>query len=166
MAAGSTFTPIATNTLGSTASTVTFSSISGSYTDLVLVVNATVTSSGYDLGIQLNGDGSTNYSTIYLFGSGSVAGSARVSNQTRAFVTYYGGVGTVQGNQIVQFLNYSNSTTYKTLISRANRADSGTDATVSLWRNTAAITSMVLNAQTGGTFAVGSTFTLYGIQAA
>lgn len=166
MAAGSTYTPIATNTLGSTASTVTFSSISGSYTDLVLVVNATVTSSGYDLGIQLNGDTGTNYSTTYLYGSGSAAGSARVSNQSRALATYYGGIGTVQGNQIVQFLNYSNSTTYKTVISRANRADSGTDATVSLWRNTSAITSIVLNAQSGGTFAIGSTFTLYGIAAA
>ena len=32
-----TYEPIATTTLGSAASTITFSSISGSYTDLILV---------------------------------------------------------------------------------------------------------------------------------
>ena len=165
MAAGSTYTPIATYTATGSQATITFSSISGSYTDLVLIVNATVTSSGYDLGIQLNGDSGSNYSQTILYGTGSAAGSARGANQAKAYVTYYGGIGTVQGNQVIQLMNYSNSTTYKTLITRANRADSGTDAVVNLWRNTAAITSIALNI--GGTnFASGSTFTLYGIQAA
>ena len=36
MAAGRTYEPIATTTLGSNATSVTFSNISGSYTDLVL----------------------------------------------------------------------------------------------------------------------------------
>ena len=39
MAAGSTYTPLATNTLSSSSASITFSSISGSYTDLVLVMN-------------------------------------------------------------------------------------------------------------------------------
>jgi hypothetical protein len=39
-----TYEPIATTTLGSATSTVTFSSISGSYTDLVAVFEVTLTS--------------------------------------------------------------------------------------------------------------------------
>lgn len=152
-------------TLSNTASSVTFSSINQGYTDLFVVVNATSTTGGYDLGMQVNGDTGTNYSTTYLYGTGSAAGSARISNSARMYATYYGGVSTARSNQIIQFMNYSNSTTYKTVLSRANRADSGTDATVSLWRSTAAITSITLNPQTGGTFAVGSTFSLYGIKA-
>ena len=39
MAAGNTYVALATQTLGSATATVTFSSISGAYTDLVLVYN-------------------------------------------------------------------------------------------------------------------------------
>jgi hypothetical protein len=70
-------------------------------------------------------------------------------------------------------MDYSNSTTYKTWLSRANRASSaldyqGTDAVVGLWRSTAAITSITVKNRRGGVdynFASGSNFKLYGIQA-
>jgi hypothetical protein len=55
MAAGNTYTPLATQTLGSAAASVTFSSISGAYTDLVLVLNIKSTSSNYPTMI-LNSD--------------------------------------------------------------------------------------------------------------
>jgi hypothetical protein len=74
---------------------------------------------------------------------------------------------------IFHIQNYSNSTTYKTWLSRANRASSaldyqGTDAVVGLWRSTAAITSITVKNRRGGVdynFASGSNFKLYGIQA-
>jgi len=62
-------------------------------------------------------------------------------------------------------MNYSNTTTYKTGLVRANSAASGTDAIVGLWRSTAAITSIVATHDTAQ-FATGSTFTLYGIASA
>ena len=68
-------------------------------------------------------------------------------------------------NVIVQFMNYSNTTTNKTVLSRANNAATGTDAIVNLWRSTAAITSIYVYVPSGN-FATGSTFTLYGILAA
>ena len=65
MAAGATYTQIATTTLGSSQSTITFSSISGAYTDLVLVVTAKV-SSATDLWVRANSDSGSNYSYLIL----------------------------------------------------------------------------------------------------
>ena len=62
MAAGSTYTPIATTTLGSAASSVTFSSISGSYTDLILITNPSSATTDQSIYVQFNADTGTNYS--------------------------------------------------------------------------------------------------------
>jgi hypothetical protein len=167
MAAGSTYTPIATNTLGSTQQTVTFSSISGSYTDLVLVCNFG-TSGVTNAGMRLNSDTGTNYSLTYLEGNGTSATSGRATNDSRINFTsasWYASTGFA--NIItVNFNNYSNTTTYKTMLSRNGAADRGTMASAGLWRNTAAITSIQVYVDSGITFPIGSTFTLYGIQAA
>ena len=164
MAAGSTYTPIATTTLGSATSSVTFNSFTG-YTDLVLVFNGTAASgSGSGISIQFNGDTGSNYSETILAGSGTAAGSGR---DTSLDFSVVGTIYTTSNNAIVQFMNYSNSTTYKTILSRSNNAANTVRAFVSLWRSTAAITSMVIKADNGAVnFATGSTFTLYGIAAA
>jgi hypothetical protein len=65
-----TYTPIATTTLGTAAASVTFSSISGSYTDLVLII-AGVQSVADVPYIQFNSDTATNYSRTQLSGDGS-----------------------------------------------------------------------------------------------
>ena len=89
MAAGSTYTPIATNTLGSAQASVTFSSISGSYTDLVLIINAgTSDASEQDCLIRVNGDTGSNYSATYMYGTGSSAASGRNANQTESTAGY------------------------------------------------------------------------------
>ena len=62
-------------------------------------------------------------------------------------------------------MNYSNATTYKTVIARHDSWDSYTVGNVGLWRNTAAITSLTISTQTFN-MGVGSVFTLYGIKAA
>ena len=170
MAAGSTYTPIATTTLGSTASSYTFSSIPSTYTDLVLVSNVATTVNGKDLAVQFNGDTGTNYSRTVLTGDSTTATSVRATTQAYMFLDYNGAISTTLGNNncITQIMNYSNSTTYKTVLSRSNNAGTGfgVDANVGLWRSTAAITSMTIIATTSGVFATGSTFTLYGIAAA
>ena len=159
----STYTPIASVTLSSAQSSVTFSGIPQTYTDLVLVVNST-SNTGANSWIRCNGDTGTNYSYTVLYGTGSAAGSARDSNKSEGLLMdYYGNPSSTQPNTtIVQFNNYSNTTTYKTSISRANRADGGVDAVVSLWRSTSAITSLTLRFTTA-TYSSGSTFNLYGV---
>lgn len=175
MAAGATYTQIATTTLGSAQSSVTFSSISGSYTDLVLVgIGYNGAGDGYAPRIQFNSDTGTNYSITDLGANGSSASSARQSNQSAMLLGYVAGWDTTStqvGMFIAHIMNYSNTTTNKTVLSRLSQADGtypGTDGIVGLWRNTNAITSITILGDTGvsQTFASGSTFSLYGIAAA
>lgn len=162
-----TYEPIATTTLGSAQASVTFSSISGSYTDLVFVINGGCSTGSQNAIIQFNGDTtSSNYSTTILYGTGSSAGSAR---NTGSVGNFFGITDTTIGNNLIYSIqNYSNTTTYKTTIGRANSAGAGGSqvrSDVILWRNTAAITSInfLLN---GANWISGSTFTLYGVKAA
>jgi hypothetical protein len=165
----STYEPIATTTLGGTATSITFSSISSAYTDLVAVAAIASTTAPDDLTFRINGDTSSIYSATILFGTGSSAGSGRLTTRSSGIGSYYGTPNTVVNNsvQILNFMNYSNSTTYKTILVRANRSDSGVDAMVDLWRNTAAIDSITfgIGGSFSNTIAIGSTITLYGIKA-
>lgn len=156
-----TYTPIETQTLGTAATSVTFSSISGSYTDLILVFNGTVSANQY-VAVRLNSDTGSNYSWTRLDGNGSTAQSSRGTSTTFGRL----GIGdpTNRTLTISHFMNYSNTTTNKTVLSRSNSDFVG--ALVNLWRNTAAITSITVLTTTADTFSVGSTFTLYGIKAA
>jgi len=179
MAAGATYVPIATQTLGSSATSVTFSSILGTYTDLILISFAQGQASGGDnrLVLQFNGDTSTNYSTTYLYGNGTSAMSARDSNRGQVDnVTQIGDSGSSSFSPFIHhIMNYANTTTYKTILQRGNDAGDTTTAyrqvgtSVSLWRSTSAITSIVIKGLGGNSssgFSAGSTFTLYGISAA
>lgn len=160
-----TYEPIATQTLGSAAATVTFSSIPGTYTDLVLIIDSVASASTNNMDIQFNGDTGSNYSRTKLTGDGASATSSRTTSQTSIRLTGDGIVTTGKSNHLVQIMNYSNTTTYKTLLARANNAAYGLDAVVGLYRSTSAITSLLLDL-TAANFATGSTFTLYGIAAA
>jgi hypothetical protein len=165
-----TYEPIATQTLGSAAATVTFSSISGSYTDLVIVSNLGIASNQYPF-IRFNSDSGNNYSTTDLYGNGTSALSSRAYiTQAQIWISLDVPASTgIETNFIVNLQNYSNSTTYKTALSRFNATAYGTTATVGLWRNTAAITSITIGGFGSGSawnLASGSTFTLYGIKAA
>lgn len=165
MAAGRTYTPIARTVLNTTETSVTFSNISSSYTDLILIFTGMSASGNIVNYLQFNGDTGTNYSWTAVGGSGGAAVSSLGSNASQPRLDYYGYMNVnSESNRIVHINNYSNTTTYKTYISRANAVDNGTSLAVGLWRNTAAITSILVGG--GGTFQAGATFTLYGIAAA
>ena len=167
MAAGATYNCIATTTLSSAASSVTFSSIPGTYTDLVLIVNQTATTTN-NHGIQFNSDTNFNYSTTLVYGNGTSAISERKATSgggaTPYIFTNNGGV-TAISTSIIQIMNYSNTTTYKTLLSRWSQGNLAAAAFVGLWQNTSAITSVTYLAGAGNINS-GSTFTLYGILSA
>lgn len=166
MPAGITYTPIATTTLGSSQSSVTFSSISGSYTDLVLVIGGT--SNGLaGCTLQFNGDTGSNYSNTVMYGIYTTAGiqNARSTNATN--IGDLGQLDTIESTVIIQIQNYSNSTTNKTVLGKGGTTTNGIImAAVGLWRNTAAITSIVVGIQNAKTFSSGTVFSLYGIAAA
>ena len=166
MAAGPTFTPIATTTLGSSQTSVSFSSFSG-YTDLRLIASILPTGAGAAINLTVNSDTSTNYSWTALYGTGTAAVSSRTTNFANLIAGYGLGSSTTIPTQFdFNFQNYSNSTTYKTLLTRFTDNSQGlTGAAVSPWRNTAVITSIQIVTPTSS-YAAGSTFTLYGILAA
>ena len=165
----STYTPIESKVLGSATTGVSFITIPQTYTDLVLVMQVKA-SAGSNPIVQVGNssvDTGSNYSTTWMTGNGSTATSSRQSNATSYLPDYNGYATTGDGcNIIVQFMNYSNSTTYKTFLSRANNAASGVDATVGLWRSSNPIAKIDISTGSANTFSIGSTFTLYGIKAA
>lgn len=165
MAAGATYTPIATTTLSVDTATVTFSSIAGTYTDLILVCSVkNDTAASYNMYAQFNSDTGSNYSWTRLQGNGTSAYSDRASGQTVMRYGLFNKTNFVP--VIIQFQNYSNATTYKTCISRCSDSSDSVTAIVNLWRSTSAITSIALSVEGGAKYASGSTFTLYGIAAA
>ena len=161
-----TYTPIATTTLGSATTSYSFTSIPTTYTDLILITqlkNATTTA---NIQIQVgNGsaDTGTNYSFTNMYGLGSSSGSGAASNQNSTII---GTTFTEYGTQIVNFQNYSNTTTYKTILSRSGQGGNNTTAWVNLWRSVSAINYMTIYLASGIQMSAGSTLTLYGIKAA
>lgn len=165
MAAGSTYSSIATTTLSSAAQSYTFSSIPSTYTDLRLVVDGVVT--GELVQARFNGDSGSNYSCTNLYGTGSVAGSNRRANFTEARLGLENVNTTTQGTVSVDFMNYANTSVYKTYLSRANYASQETNVRVGLWRSTSAINTILVSLfNTSWAFSAGTTFTLYGIASA
>ena len=164
MAAGNTYTPIATVS-PSGASTITFSSIPATYTDLHIVVAGAVAAGSQDFWLQFNGDTATNYSRTALSGDGTNAASMRESSVNSVYIERYSYLTTGQSVHTVDVMNYANTTTYKTLLARSSNAAVGTSLINGLWRSTSAITSIVLTLS-GSTFASGSSATLYGVLAA
>ena len=166
MAAGSTYTPIATTTLGSSQTTITFNSFSG-YTDLRLVAIPLSTSNGMNYMFRFNGDTGNNYSYTQIRGNGTSAVSGQNSNLS-FFDNLNQGVYTTNPHiYTYDVMDYAATTTNKTVLTRfSEMSGTGFTATaVGLWRGGTGITTITLTAITNQ-FASGSTFTLYGIAAA
>jgi hypothetical protein len=160
-----TYEPIAKVTLGSASNTITFSNISGSYTDLILQCRIVgVSNEGYSSGLKFNGDTGSNYSYNNLYGTGSSVAATKVSNNGIMYV-----LGVDQGLQnsvnfgTINIFNYSNSSIYKTVLTQWGQAENSTMINTGLWRSTSAITSIELSHYSNYTFSTGSIFTLYGI---
>ena len=170
MAAGVTYTPIATTTLNSDTNNVTFSNIPGTYTDIVVVAFLKSNRSATASGIFVYPNGGVNYVTFTnLTGDGTSAGASRIPS-ANAFTGFYHEVTAASANDftvaIYHFNNYSNTTTYKTVLYRTNLPSIAVKAYASRIPTTSAITSLQWSDQNGTGFISGSTFTLYGILAA
>ena len=163
-----TYNTIATTTLTGSTATVTFSSIPSTYTDLIIVANVIQAAGNNSIRYRFNNDSGANYSTTYLLGNGSTATSGRDTSMSSAYEITTGST-TLETLYIIQVMNYSNTTTNKTSISRGNRASAEVSSTVSLWQSTAAIDR--IDIAMGGSFptnnmAANTTISIYGIKAA
>ena len=158
----SSLVPIAWTQLGSTSSSVTFSSIPQTFQDLELVCSPINSTTASNMTVRFNGDTGTNYSRTQLWGDGSSALSARASNES---LMYFGSALVSPNIGLIKayMLNYTASTN-KTVIARAGQVSDIVICRVNLWRNTSAITSITCSTD-AGQFATGSTFALYGVKA-
>ena len=158
----STYVALATETLSGSDASVTFSSIPATYRDLIVVANIDA-SAFSDFRVRVNGDTGSNYPSVRMQGSGSTAASATFD------LTFF----RFNGNSdmdtdfsfvsIIQVMDYSATDKHKTFLVRSN-SSSGVDAHAGRWANTDAVTSLEVFPSTG-TFEIGSTFSLYGIEA-
>ena len=161
-----TYEPIATTTLGSAASSITFSSIASSWTDLRVVWVGTSTSNGAEFYIRFNSDSSSNYSQTGIYGNGASAASAALTSQTQVKGTLGGGVSsTIPHFYTCDVFSYAGSTNKTCLIeSSEDRNGSGfVERNVGLWRSTSAINTITILPNTS-TWVAGTTATLYGIK--
>jgi hypothetical protein len=152
-----TYKALATVTLGSSASSVTFSSIPGTYSDLVLVTNLQSSANTY-CRIYLNTDEvSSNYSRVVAFFEGSVGSVSQTNSDTGVTST-----SNFESN-IWQIMDYSAINKHKTILGRQGSAARNFVYMDAIrWANTSAVTTVKLAIATG-TFSTGSTFSIYGI---
>ena len=158
-----TYEKIASTTLGSAATTITFSSIPATYTDLRVVWVGT-TSSAADITLRYNNDSASNYSQTYLDGTGTSAISGRLTSQTSIYLFPNGGTSTtIPSLYAFDVFSYAGST-YKTMLQESSgdkNGSGGVDRSVGLWRSTSAITRIDLLSNFN--MSIGTTATLYGI---
>lgn len=153
----SAYVPLANLTLSSSAASVTFSSISQAYRDLVLVMSAT----SPEPYIQFNNDTGSNYNFLWMLGMDAAYSGSSTSQTSAALARVAWG-----GNVVASIMDYSATDKHKTFLSRANGAGVGNNAVEAIagrWASTSAISTVKVLGFGGGTFPAGSSFALYGI---
>jgi len=150
-----TYTPLATVTLASTAATVTFSSIPATMRDLIVVVNGNASANQFT-GLRFNSDSGSNYSFVRMFSGPSS------STDTRSYGLLTTGDPSLTLNAIAQIMDYSATDKHKTVLIRSNIPADNVAAHAVRWANTAAITTVAVEA-ISTTWAVGTTINLYGV---
>jgi hypothetical protein len=172
-----TYEHIVSTTLSANTSTVDFTSIPSTYTDLVLTYHAkSVNNSTAGNGLRLNNDSTSgnyyavNYSQYGNTSTSTIAQSNLGGSRTEAYGSWNAASNTDGMNMmaIVHLNNYSDTTKRKTVLSRAGSNAGGggfnaTEITVTSWNSNAAINRITLT--NGDVWASGSVFTLHGIKA-
>jgi hypothetical protein len=154
-----TYTALATVTLASATSTVTFSNIPATYRDLIFIYNGTSVSASVEFGLRYNNDSGNTYTSVFAVGDGSATGSGTATRT-------YDFVGVAQTNRtqnMVSIMDYSATDKHKTTLTRNSIPASGVRMCAGRWPSTSAITSISALVGGGSNWAVGSTFDLYGV---
>jgi hypothetical protein len=166
---------IATTTVSSSVSTITFSSIPATYTHLQIrsIARGTVASGEMQTFYRFNSDTGTNYAHHFFRADGSTlyGGSGTSLSQISAVTRYSAANATsnIFGAGVTDILDYANTSKYTTIRSLGGIDANGSGQvyfTSGLWMNTSAITSITIGINDGGDFAQYSQFALYGIKGA
>ncbi len=171
-----TLTLIAATTLSSPASSIDFTSIPNTYTDLRLEFSIRTTNSSSSrsedaIVLALNNDTTSgNYTVRYLRGSGSGAGSTSATGYAGAYageVNSSTSTASTFTSGTIYFPSYAGSTNKSFSIDITQEANSSTayaQLHSCLWSNTAAINRISFSNYNSNTFATNTTAYLYGIK--
>lgn len=164
-----TYTLIDKSILTTTTSSVTFTSIPNTYTDLSLKVSARSNKATqvYEL-IKLNFNGlTTNQSSRWIEAAGSGTPTASTASFLYSFSSGDGATASTFASSDFYIPNYTSSN-YKSFTSDAANENSATFALTGLftglWSSTSAITQIEVKPQDGSAWLSGSSFYLYGIK--
>ena len=162
-----TYTQINSVTLAAASTSVTFSSIPGTFRDLVIVaVGRSNTVSNLRLRFRFNNDATASaYTAVTMRGEGTSPGSSAPTANTSAYVGEVAAISTEAAIWKLEIFDYAQTDKHKTALTRLSRGGGGTEAIANRWANTAAVTSINLFGNGSEPFAAGATFTLYGIEA-
>lgn len=162
-------------------SSITFSSIPQTFTDLEIRISAR---SLFGLGANMSGEvyfngnsgPGTNYNWVYTVASGSNTYTVNSDSNSFGYTIrnlYYPTAqnsNTAPGYAKVIIQNYANTSYYKNAIGWSAFANAGTSLAACFstlqgtWKSTAAITSVTMTIGGGSGFAAGSTIELYGLK--
>lgn len=153
---------LATTTLGSSASTITFGSIPATYRDLRVVVNMQTTGDSTTY-IRFNGDTGNTVSNVWMAGypTSSTASSSNTTSgvlAVGAYVNSAGGINTITAD----ILDYATDK-HKSVLVRGSNNASEVITTAGRWASTSAITTILLRLDSGASYIAGSTFSLYAV---
>ena len=168
-----TYTLISSQTLASSAASVTFSAIPSTYTDLCIKysVRGSDSLTQSNLKMSFNSD-VTGYGTTNINGDGSAAASQRSTSAAnmshRAGIDAAGSTANTFANGEIYIPNYTGSTAKPISFFSGQETNAATTAYISATAGlstvtTAAITSIILTPSVGN-FVADSTFYLYGIK--
>lgn len=164
---------IASTTVETPQTSVTFSSIPQGYTDLIIKLSSRANNSG--ITIRFNGDSGANYSWKRLGGNGSVVNSDGNSTYGSPYNTFiywaYSNQNTDTSNTFSNgdfyIPNYTSSN-YKSasgdMVNENNATNAYAGLTAGLWSSSSAITSITMGIDTASpAYTAGTTATLYGV---
>ncbi len=172
------FESIATTTLSSASSTITFSSIPSTFKHLQIrhIARTTNASTNGNMYLQLNGDTGANYAWHrmegYATGTGSVGIASANAFATAGLMTGSQSIASAYGVGILDILDYSDTNKYKTIKTITGYDNNGNGSAGNdqgyininsgLWMSTNAVNSITITINGGGNFAQYSQFALYG----
>jgi len=168
-------TLISQQVVSTPSSTITFSGIPGSHSDLMLTIRGSGADSGLltNMGIQFNGDVAADYDYTFASGSGTTVSAFSASAVTNMYAGSLPGATATAGSSgqaVVYIVGYAGTSLDKNLtVDNGWLETQGTTTTYfkrgvfGQWRSTAAITSVTVLNQSGSNFNAGTRFTLYAL---
>jgi hypothetical protein len=161
------FIPIQTYTLASSQASITFSSIPGTYQDLVIIgrgVRNIAGSGSNGAPMQFNGDSGSNYNSTITYGVSGTYGQSSVYSTSTPYGAQVGDPNHGGNANFIQIFNYASNNIKKTWLNTVSNAENGLIYSIAGSWNTSnvPITSIQFNVNSGENFGTYTQFTLYG----